>query len=232
MFQDREVGSRVRSSAFTLIELLVVIGIISVLISMLMPMTQKVRAHARAVVCASNMRQVYTSIIAYAQDHRDHWPDKEAIGEVGFRAGFGYDGVGSNWDTAGKSIGPEKYGLPSLFALKGYIPSGSRVWICPAQPSGFQEWGNTYSYSVAKAVVSGTSIDRSKNPDTMVLWDNYSFYPYFTGVEGKGAGSQARLGGPANSNYPHRITVKGRNGASSRSYQLLMIDGSTMLKAN
>jgi prepilin-type N-terminal cleavage/methylation domain-containing protein/prepilin-type processing-associated H-X9-DG protein len=70
-----------RRGAFTLVELLVVIGIITILISILLPVISKAREQARRTACLSNLRQVHLAFHMYAQSHKDQVP-------LGYRAGF------------------------------------------------------------------------------------------------------------------------------------------------
>jgi len=63
-----------RRNAFTLVELLVVIGVTALLVGLLMPALQSARESARRTQCASNLRQIATGIIAYAQDHSGWLP--------------------------------------------------------------------------------------------------------------------------------------------------------------
>jgi len=63
-----------RRCAFTLVELLVVIGIISVLVSILLPALTRARESAYAINCASNLRQIGASAIQYANEFRSRLP--------------------------------------------------------------------------------------------------------------------------------------------------------------
>jgi prepilin-type N-terminal cleavage/methylation domain-containing protein/prepilin-type processing-associated H-X9-DG protein len=65
---------KIDRQAFTLIELLVVIAIIAILISVLLPTLAGVRRAASTVQCASNMKQIATSLLMYIQANKGKHP--------------------------------------------------------------------------------------------------------------------------------------------------------------
>jgi len=66
----RITPSRKVSRGFTLVELLAVIAIVGVLAAIVIPVTQSVRASARASTAASNLRQLAAAQLLYAGEHR------------------------------------------------------------------------------------------------------------------------------------------------------------------
>lgn len=60
--------------AFTLIEVLVTIAILGLLIAILLPALSRARDQAKLTKCASSMRTIGQTLIAYAGDHRGRLP--------------------------------------------------------------------------------------------------------------------------------------------------------------
>jgi len=64
-----------RRAAFTLIELLVVIAIIAILAAILFPVFARAREKARQSSCTSNLKQIGTAFMMYAQDYDERLCD-------------------------------------------------------------------------------------------------------------------------------------------------------------
>ena len=114
--------SRKTSSGFSLVELLIVIGIITILVSLLLPAVAKVREHANRVKCAANLRQIGLAAQMHAIEHVGYLPT----------AGWQWDATNGIADPVGLDDaaekkymyyldGPTKRPLPITAALGHYL---------------------------------------------------------------------------------------------------------------
>ena len=93
-----------KRNAFTLIELLVVIAIIAILAAILFPVFAKARESARKTSCLSNMKQIGTASLMYAQDFDESYPDSRASTDALDGAGCSGIGAGAPHYSGGAHI--------------------------------------------------------------------------------------------------------------------------------
>lgn len=113
-------GSTAGKRGFTLIELLVVIAIIAILAAILFPVFAQARESARMTSCASNVKQLSTAWMMYAQD----W-DETVVQLV--KGGCTGDGFVNNEIWTG--------------TLQPYVKN-FQVLLCPSSRS--QQWGTHF----------------------------------------------------------------------------------------
>ena len=123
--------------AFTLVELLIVIAIIAVLIAILLPALNKARASANQIACCSNLKQIGTAWLMYAQENHGMWPVL-----------YDYtNGVITNEEDTAEHA-PLEYALSKYIGTQLFYNNNNNnnqlnpmeqevaggVWICPASP--------------------------------------------------------------------------------------------------
>lgn len=167
-----------RLRGFTLIELLVVIAIIAILAAILFPVFAKAREKARQASCASNMKQLTTACLAYAQDY-----DERTMMHYVITAG---------WAQV----------LRPRDLLDPYVKN-SQIWICPSTNViiGTQRCNFGRAHVPAASVCSYTLAQYKSAVDACVFFDQDR---YVTCSDLRdSAACTSTCGGPGDPKYCH-----------------------------
>lgn len=162
--------------AFTLTEMLLVIGIILSLAGLSYPTYATARRSAKIVICANNLRQIYTSAQLYAADNADSFP----------RGKDGADILNpSSFPASTQSV---LQSMPKLSSILAEYRASGDTWKCPLDtgayvldgqpllplPAGSSLWGATgmsYKYQTGLAMSSASWSSIPAPSATLLLTD-------------------------------------------------------------
>lgn len=148
---------KIQDSGFTMIELLVVMGIISLLISLALPVLSGARRSAQRAACRSNLRACGVGLKMYLEDYRNVMP----------RAAYM------------PGIDPQNRPGINTFILP-YV-SGEKSLLCPGDPLNkfFEANGASYGYFQR---IGGENVDKTmlslgfRDYQMHILWDYDPFH--------------------------------------------------------
>ncbi len=168
---------------FTLIELLVVIAIIAILASILFPVFAQAREKARQATCASNLKQVGTSMNMYVQDYDEVFPINDGASNTPAYYTQPYNARAFTAASQNsRSSVPATTLQPYLKNWKVYeCPSTSinAAFLTAALAAGQQEYKISYAYNGQLANSTAAVINA---PSSCILfWEpgKYSIRNYF-----------------------------------------------------
>lgn len=133
---------------FSLIEVLVVIAIIALLAALLLPALNRSRGRSRAVVCASQIRQVWMAVKMYSQD----WDGKSPIWLNGPSA--------DRWTYWRNRVLP-------------YAPN-TNIFMCPLIPKGGLGWGSYCNYGINAYLSETLAMCGQSMSQPLARWNNPS----------------------------------------------------------
>jgi len=129
-------------SGFTLIELLAVVALVLLLLSILVPLVGQARRRADLIPCLSNLRQLYTVCVGYAQEYNKQLP--MGLSENPFQLS-----TRTNYTDFAR--------LNAYMKDLGHSPT---VWYCPSLPKNrcgdVTAWGDSSYGGSGKPGSTGT----------------------------------------------------------------------------